>query len=88
MKYTTKKFGAKSCHEDIYENGVRVFYSYATPVCAYVPGRGPLCTVDKYSRTTSKHVTMWCRNEATPEMTNERELIALRGLCDDASMWA
>ena len=39
------------------ENGVTIFYSYKTPVAAFVPGKGALCSSTKYSRTTSKHVT-------------------------------
>ena len=45
------------------ENGVTVLYSYKMPVAAFVPGQGALCTKEKYSRTTSKHiglaVTRW-----------------------------
>lgn len=38
-------------------DGITVFYSYKTPVAAFVPGRGGLVSNQKYSRTTSKHVT-------------------------------
>lgn len=38
------------------ENGVTVLYSYKTPVAAFVPGKGALCTSEYYSRTTSKHI--------------------------------
>ena len=37
-------------------NGVTVFYSYSTPVAAFVPGQGALCTSTKYSPTTSRHI--------------------------------
>ena len=37
-------------------NGVIVLYSYSTPVAAFVPGKGGLCTTTKYSATTSKHI--------------------------------
>jgi hypothetical protein len=40
------------------EHGVTVLYSYSTPVAAFVPSRGALCTTQKYSRTTSKHITL------------------------------
>jgi hypothetical protein len=40
-----------------YGDGVTVFYSYKTPVAAFVPGKGALCTSTKYSQTTSKHIT-------------------------------
>ena len=38
------------------ENGVTVLYSYSTPVAAFVPGKGGLCSNRFYSRTTSKHI--------------------------------
>ena len=37
-------------------NGITVLFSYKTPVAAFVPGQGALCTRTKYSRTTSKHI--------------------------------
>ena len=39
--------------------GVLVLFSYETPVAAYVPGQGYLCTATKWSRTTSKHINKW-----------------------------
>jgi hypothetical protein len=39
------------------DNGVTILFSYKTPVAAFVPGKGALCTTTKYSRTTSKHIT-------------------------------
>lgn len=36
--------------------GAIVFYSYKTPVAAFVPGRGGLVSRQKYSVTTSRHV--------------------------------
>jgi hypothetical protein len=38
------------------DGGVIVFYSYNTPVAAFVPGKGGLCSSRKYSTTTSRHV--------------------------------
>jgi len=38
-------------------NGTIVLYSYATPVAAFVHGRGGLCSSKKYSATTSRHVS-------------------------------
>lgn len=37
-------------------DGTTVLYSYQTPVAAFVPGKGALCTSKKYSVTTSKHI--------------------------------
>jgi hypothetical protein len=42
-----------------------VFFSYETPVAAFVPGRGYVKTETKYSRTTSKHVTQWIDGSST-----------------------
>ena len=36
--------------------GVVILYSYTTPVAAFVPGKGALCTSTRYSNTTSRHV--------------------------------
>jgi hypothetical protein len=38
------------------DSGVTILYSYKTPVAAFVPGKGALCSSQKYSVTTSKHV--------------------------------
>lgn len=43
-----------------FPNGVVVFFSYNTPVAAFVPGRGYLRTSKRYSVTTSKHLNQWC----------------------------
>lgn len=40
-------------------NGAQVFFSYNTPVAAYLPGEGYLVTATKHSATTSKHVNAW-----------------------------
>jgi hypothetical protein len=37
-------------------DGVTILYSYETPVAAFVPGKGALCTSRKYSTTTSRHI--------------------------------
>ncbi len=42
--------------ETHHENGRIILYSYETPVAAFVPGRGGVCTKTKYSPTTSRHV--------------------------------
>lgn len=40
-------------------NGAQVFFSYNTPVAAYLPGEGYVVTATKHSVTTSKHVNGW-----------------------------
>lgn len=56
-------------------NGVTVLYSYQTPVAAFVPGKGALCTSKKYSVTTSKHVNQAvARWGATRTNVNQAEI--------------
>lgn len=40
-------------------SGITVFFSYSTPVAAFIPGRGYIKTDQYYSRTTSKHISQW-----------------------------
>lgn len=40
-------------------NGVKVFFSYKTPVAAYIPGQGYIRTNRKWSRTTTRHINQW-----------------------------
>jgi hypothetical protein len=42
-----------------FENGIKVFFSYRTPVAAFRPGKGWIRTEQKYSATTSKHINIW-----------------------------
>lgn len=44
-------------------DGTVIFFSYQTPVAAFVPGRGYMKTDCRWSRTTSKHVTQWLTRE-------------------------
>lgn len=87
MKYTIKKFGAKNCHERTYENGARVFFSYGTPVCAYVPGVGALRTTAKYSMTTSRHVNMWSKDELT-ELASANQIKDFYHVCEYEPVWS
>jgi hypothetical protein len=43
---------------------VTVFFSYNTPVAAFVSGKGYIRSEAKYSMTTSKHVNSWLRKNA------------------------
>lgn len=45
--------------ETQHPNGTRVFYSYQTPVAAYIPGRGYVRTAERHSNTTSRHTNAW-----------------------------
>ena len=44
--------------------GVEVFFSYKTPVAAFIPGQGYIRTNHKWSATTSKHINKWLRGYA------------------------
>ena len=43
---------SKLCFED----GKEIFFSYETPVAAYIPSLGYVKTSKKWSRTTSRHI--------------------------------
>ena len=46
--------------ELIFNDGMKVLFSYETPVAAYVPERGYIKTSYKCSQTTSRHINRWC----------------------------
>jgi hypothetical protein len=39
-----------------FSDGMEIFFSYRTPVAAFVPGTGYLKTEEKHSVMTSKHI--------------------------------
>ena len=47
---------------EIETSDARVFFSYDTPVAAYIHGRGYVRTVNNYSVTTTKHINKWLTN--------------------------
>ena len=40
-------------------DGTQILFSYATPVAAFVPGKGYVRTDRYYSVTTSRHINAW-----------------------------
>lgn len=56
-------------------DGVTILYSYQTPVAAFVPGKGALCTTTKYSRTTSKHIGLAVQRWGASRTNVEQETI-------------
>lgn len=44
-----------------------VFFSYSTPVAAYVPALGWVRTAEKFSVTTSRHINQWL--DGVPALT-------------------
>lgn len=48
--------------------GVVVFFSYKTPVAAFIPGQGYMRSNHKWSRTTSKHINKWLNGVCASEV--------------------
>jgi hypothetical protein len=47
-------------------DGTVVFFSYNTPVAAFVPGVGYIRTEKHWSSTTSKHINKWLDGRPAP----------------------
>ena len=45
-----------------YNDGTQVFFSYRTPVAAYLPEKGYVRTSKFWSVTTSRHINKWLKN--------------------------
>ncbi len=43
-------------------NGTQIFFSYRTPVAAYLPDKGYVRTDRFWSKTTSRHINKWLDN--------------------------
>lgn len=67
MNYKINQIKSQSAYEWRYENGAEVLVSYTTPVAVYIPGEGFLETDQKFSRTTSKHITQWKQRQGYPQ---------------------
>jgi len=66
MKHTMKRINKQSAWDVTYENNASFLLSYATPVAGYIPGIGFVETEQKFSVTTSKHVSQWKRRMGYP----------------------
>ena len=53
-------------------DGSVVFYSYSTPVAAFIPGRGVVITGYKHSKTTSKYINVFI-SRTCPNATKSME---------------
>lgn len=49
----------------------RIFFSYRTPVAAYVFGRGFVRTENFYSTTTSRHINKWIGVDSKTDTTEK-----------------
>jgi hypothetical protein len=63
--------------EAIMNDGTIIFFSYETPVAAYLPSRSGFIKTDtKFSVTTSKHINKWL-NGAKAETVPQEVLNSL-----------
>ena len=58
-------------------NGNIVMFSYNPPVAAYIKGRGYVRSAQKYSVTTSKHVTKWLGHAGSVQQVEQSVIDAL-----------
>ena len=52
-------------------DGTQVFFSYKTPVAAYVPELCYVRTVKKWSTTTSRHINKWLEGINAKEIDHQ-----------------
>ena len=48
-------------------DGPQIFFSYRTPVAAYLPEKGYVRTSKFWSVTTSRHINKWLKNVTNVE---------------------
>ena len=53
-----------------FNDGTEVFFSYKTPVAAYLPDKGYVRTSRFYSVTTSRHINKWLPTKDVPEVSD------------------
>jgi hypothetical protein len=51
------------------EDGRVVLLSYGTPVAVFIPGRGYLRSIERWSSTTSQHVTDFAGRRNCPDVS-------------------
>ena len=54
-----------------FNDGTEVFFSYKTPVAAYLPEKGYVKTEKFYSVTTSRHINKWLPTKEVPTVSEE-----------------
>ena len=60
-----------------YDDGVILFFSYDTPVAAFIPGESVIATDHFYSTTTSRHISKFvfrCHGDIAANKIPEKEL--------------
>lgn len=73
MEFRT--IGSNVCELEL-RDGTRVLFSYRKPVAAYIIGRGYIRTAERFSNTTSKHITQWL-NGAKAETVPQSDIFAI-----------
>ena len=58
----------------------RIFFSYKTPVAAYIFGRGFVRTNKFWSVTTSRHINKWIGVDAKTDTTEKVDQVLLDNL--------
>lgn len=53
-------------------DGLRVLFSYQTPVAAFIVGQGIVKTSKKWSATTTRHITKWITDYSAHVTVNEK----------------
>ena len=61
-----------------FNDGTEVFFSYKTPVAAYLPSKGYVKTEKFYSVTTSRHINKYLPTKDVPTVS-EAFLVQLAG---------
>ena len=54
-----------------FNDGTEVFFSYKTPVAAYLPEKGYVKTDKFYSVTTSRHINKYLPTKEVPTVSEE-----------------
>ena len=54
-----------------FNDGTEVFFSYKTPVAAYLPEKGYVKTEKFYSVTTSRHINKYLPTKDVPQVSEE-----------------
>ena len=54
-----------------FNDGTEVFFSYKTPVAAYLPEKGYVKTEKFYSVTTSRHINKYLPTKDVPTVSEE-----------------
>ena len=65
---------AANQNEVSFNNGTQVFFSYKTPVAAYLPEKGYVRTEKFWSVTTSRHINKWLKNVTNVETIDQSVL--------------